>query len=134
MPFRSIADAYLAMSVCNGFAPGTVPTVDTLHAYAGYIAYPVDAAGTLSFGLQNSDFVRVSLREMSEGRLQSTRRFDLAPMGTITLAQPAPGLNWQAVFSALIALGVGLLVMCFALHIRSAAKRSGRTPTRTAAS
>lgn len=134
MPFRSIADAYLAMSVCNGFAPGTVPTVDILHAYAGYIAYPVDGAAALSLTLQNSDFVSVSVREMTDGRVVSEQSFELAPSGTIALAPPSVGPNWQAIFMALMAVGGGLLVMCYALHLQSGAKENGRTSTRTAAS
>lgn len=132
MPFRSIADAYMAMSVCNGFAPGTIPTVDILHAYAGYIAYPVDGHTDLSLTLNNPDFVTVNLREMSEGRFQSEQTLQLAPNGTLSLEASSAVIPWQTLFMVLIALGGGLMLFAIALHIRGVRNENGRTLARTA--
>lgn len=122
MPFGSVADAYLAMSVCNGFAPGTVPTIDILHAYAGYIAYPVDGTQPLSFTLQNSEFVSVTIKDMYEGSLISEQAFKLVPSGTITLrtVEPQYGFVLWQMFATIATLAGLVLVACGVQAVRSA--------------
>ena len=112
MPFRDVADAYLAMSVCNGFAPGTVPTVDILHVYAGYIAYPVDPLGELlSLSLGNTDVVDVTVRDMTQGVQSASYTMTVAPGATLELRPTEAPVAGEMRFFLWLTLGAFVVLL-----------------------
>ena len=118
MPFDTVADAYLAMSVCNGFAPGTVPTVDILHVYAGYIAYPVAEDGVLALELGNTDMVNVTVRDYRTGPLAGEERVELSP-GAVLRIDPERAPEWPlwTYFAALAGAAGVVLAGCAAVAL-----------------
>lgn len=111
MPFDDVTDAYVAMSVCNGFEPGIVPTVDILDVYAGYIAYPSDTGDTLSFALGNQAAVEVRVRDMRADGGSVEQVLLVEPGGTFDLTLPEAPAGWPlwAYFAGLSALSALVL-------------------------
>lgn len=102
MPFADPFDALTAVSVCGVPVPDAPPALDSMHLYAGYIAYPVNSAQSLTLRLGNSAPIEVTVRDFGPqgARSQSVR---LAPGERLTLHAP------QRIWPLGLALGLSLL-------------------------
>lgn len=87
LPFSDPIQGLLAVSVCGVVPPETPPTLDVLHAYAGFIAYSNETGRPLrlAFAKTGRAAVRVETRDYENGRLVGQFRQELVDGGVLTI-------------------------------------------------
>ena len=126
LPFASPIDGVAAMSICTVLPTESLPSLDNLHLYGGFIAYPAAGKDALEFTLANSETVELMVAEFVNGRPTNERSITVAPGETVQFdAVQETGLN-----PAVMAAGaVGLTVMSTILGgIGLARARKKRAP------
>lgn len=91
-PFRDPIDAFTAISVCNVPVGIALLPVDTLVAYLGYIAYPVDGYGDLSLTFPAQ--ATVQIEQFDQGRPVDDRTVDVADSQPIVLDAVTHKTGW----------------------------------------
>lgn len=84
LPFLDPIEGSIAMSVCNVPDPGPL-TLDLLHTYAGFIAYPTKGYGALALDLPTSETLTLTVHEYDRGEFLRKSEILLAPGETLSL-------------------------------------------------
>ena len=87
LPFETPIDGVAAMSICTVPPTESLPSLESLQLYGGFIAYPAAGIEALNLFLGNEEPIEVVLAEFVEGRPSATRSMTLAPDMPISFAQ-----------------------------------------------
>ncbi len=92
VPFRDPIDAFTAIGVCNVPQGLSLFSVDSLMAYMGYIAYPVDGYADLTVLFPASATIEIS--EFDQGRPIGNSRVSVGPDEPMILPRVTPKRSW----------------------------------------
>ncbi len=107
-PFQTPLDAEISIAICNAPAAVDQMGLDDLHAYAGFFAWQVDGAKTLTlrFPETGRDEIAVSVASFSDGGSIEWQNSRLADGGILVLDPPQPKrARWSLWVVGLMALG-----------------------------
>ncbi|MEM9247737.1 MAG: hypothetical protein AAGB05_03460 [Pseudomonadota bacterium] len=92
LPFATPLDGLMSIEVCSALPSDTPVRLETLTAYAGYIAYTDAPGGALSLHLPETgrEALRVSLTQFRNGRFVGTYEREVADGGVLDVPGPSP--------------------------------------------